>query len=417
MIRRASIRMGICLGLALASQLLDASPAVAQQEPPRSIIRLGGATRFTAPVNDVSALATTMGRATIREDLATVFEQAGMPALAMEAQRKLAVGEVTVATLPQGTTIQWMALRRQGPNVVRNLRWDGDAPLQGFEFTVDDLQQTYHFFVPAVCGNVSLISQEPSREAMRLAQVEKDAAAREAAIQAAAAAAEKARMAQEQYEAAEQARMAAAQAAAEQARMAQEQYEAAEQARLAAEQALAHYQAALERDLRVRPFVAGFAGKQQRQYDDTDPAGLGRLPVYGEGPGLPLKDVPAFFDTQLGVKGGVARKMSDRWTFAPAIGLAPNLDATDRTLLFGDAEIDFLFTSGAYLGTGVTFWDVTRSESITAGWLGTFGVPVWHSDERMNQALIAVEYRQLFDRLSDHDVNYQFWGGLKYVYR
>ena len=336
--------------------------------------------------------ATTMGRATIREDLATVFEQAGMPALAMEAQRKLAVGEVTVATLPQGTTIQWMALRRQGPNVVRNLRWDGDAPLQGFEFTVDDLQQTYHFFVPAVCGNVSLISQEPSREAMRLAQMEKDAAAREAAIQAAAA-------------------------AQEQARMAQEQYEAAEQARLAAEQALADYQAALERDLRVRPFVAGFAGKQQRQYDDTDPAGLGRLPVYGEGPGLPLKDVPAFFDTQLGVKGGVARKMSDRWTFAPAIGLAPDLDATDRTLLFGDAEIDFLFASGAYLGTGVTFWDVTRSESITAGWLGTFGVPVWRSDERMNQALIAVEYRQLFDRLSDPDVNYQFWGGLKYVYR
>ena len=32
-----------------------------------------------------------------------------------------------------------------------------------------------------------------------------------------------------------------------------------------------------ERDLRVRPFVVGFAGKQQRQYDDTDPAGLGRL--------------------------------------------------------------------------------------------------------------------------------------------
>ena len=233
-IRRASTRMGICLGLALASQLLDASPAVAQQEPPRSITRLGGATRFTAPVNDISALATTMGRATIRDDLATVFEQAGMPALAMEAQRKLAVGEVTVATLPQGTTIQWMALRRQGPNVVRNLRWDGDAPLQGFEFTVDDLQQTYHFFVPAVCGNVSLISQEPSREARRLAQMEQDAAAREAAMQATAA-------------------------AQEQARMAQEQYEAAEQARLAAEQALADYQAALERDLRVRPFVAGFA--------------------------------------------------------------------------------------------------------------------------------------------------------------
>jgi hypothetical protein len=45
------------------------------------------------------------------------------------------------------------------------------------------------------------------------------------------------------------------------------------------------------------------------------------------------------------------------------------------------------------------------------------GVPVWTSDERLDQVLIVIEYRQLFDRGSDPDVNYQFWGGLKYLYR
>ena len=409
MIRRASIgRSAVCFGLAVTCLVLTASAASAQQEPVRSIQALGGQTRFTAPVNDIAALARSMGRPMIQADLATVLERAGMPALAMQVQHNLAVGQVTVATLPQGTVIQWMALRRDGPTVVRNLRWDGNAPLEGFSFAVDDLKQTYHFFVPAICGNVSFIRSEPSLEAARLAEVARADAARAAAAAEAAAARLEAERA-----AAEQARLAAEQAAAaEQARL-QAEWEAGEKVRLAAEQALADYLAALEQDLRVRPFVAGFYGKQQRQYDDTDPAGLGRLPIIAP----PLVDVPAFFDALLGVKGGVALKMSEHVRFAPAIGVAANLDETDRTTLFGDAEIDFVFGSGAYLGTGLTFWDFTHSDFITSGWLGTVGIPLWRSDERMNQLLLAAEWRQFFDRPSDPDVNFQFWGGLKYLFK
>ena len=418
MIRRASPRSAVCFGLAVTCFVLAVSTASAQQEPVRSLRNLGGPTRFTAPVNDIGALARTMGRAMIRADLATVLERAGMPALTMQVQNMLAVGQVTVATLPQGTRIEWMALRRGGPDVVRNLRWDGDAPLEGFSFTVDDLKQTYHFFVPEICGNVSLVRREPSLEAARLAALAKADAARAEAERAAAekarmaaaqaaAAAEKARMAAEQAAAAEKARLAAERAAAEK-----------EKARLAAEQqAEADRLAAEERDLRVRPFIAGLVGIQERQYDDTDPAGLGRLPIRSAGPGLPLLDVPAFFDSLLGVKGGVALKMTDHWTFAPAFGVAANLHETERTTLFGDAEFDFVFGSGGYLGTGLTFWDFTHTESFTPGWLGTAGVPIWQSDVRMHQLLFAFEYRQLFDRLSDPDVNYQFWGGLKYLFK
>jgi hypothetical protein len=392
--------------------VLAASTAFAQQEPPSSVTSLGGATRFVDPVNDVGALARSMGRPTIQADLATVLATAGMPALSEQVQHNLAVGQVTEGALPQGTVIQWMALRRGTPDISRNIRWDGDAPLEGFAFTVDDLDQTYHFFVPSICGNVALIRSEPSLEAARLAGLAEEDAAR-AAAEEAYEAAEQARIAAEEA-AEERARIVAEQeAATEQARLAQEQYEAAEEARLAAEQELADFLAARERDLRVRPFLAGFVGKQQRQYDNTDPAGLGRLPV----PEVPLVDVPAFYDTLVGLKSGVALKLAEHVTFAPAIGVAANVDEADRTSLFADVEIDFVFGPGAYVGTGVTFWDLTRSDSITPGWLGTAGVPLWTGDERLNQALFSVEYRQFFDRMSDPDVNYQFWGGLKYLFR
>ena len=399
MIRRASTRRGVCLGLALTSLLLGASPAVAQQEPPRSITRLGGVTRFTAPVNDISALATTMGRAAIQVDLATVLEAAGMPGVIMDVQHSLAVGQVTAATLPPGTVIEWMALRRAGPEVVRNLRWDGEAPLPGFEFTVDDLSETYTFFVPAICGNLALVGRQPSLEAARRAEAARLVAAREDAARAAAQ--EAARLAAE-YEAALEAQRAAV-AAAEAA--------AVEQARLEAEQTPAEYLAALERDLRVRPVLAGFFGTQQRQYDDTDSAGLGRLPL--EVPRL--VDVPAFFDSLLVVKGGVAVKLAEHVAFAPAVGVAVNIDDIERTSLFADAEIDVLFGPGAYVGTGVTVRDLTHIDSVTAGVLLTAGVPVWKSDARMDQLLFGVEYRYLYAPLSDPDVNYQFWVGLKYV--
>ena len=322
-----------------------------------------------------------------------------MPGVIMDVQHRLAVGQVTAATLPPGTVIEWMALRLAGPEVVRNLRWDGEAPLPGFEFTVDDLSETYTFFVPAICGNLALVGRQPSLEAARRAEVARLDAAREDAARAAAQ--EAARLAAE-YEAALEAQRAAV-AAAEAA--------AAEQARLAAEQTPAEYLAALERDLRVRPVLAGFFGTQQRQYDDTDSAGLGRLPL--EVPRL--VDVPAFFDSLLVVKGGVAVKLAEHVAFALAVGVAVNIDDIERTSLFADAEIDVLFGPGAYVGTGVTVRDLTHSDSVTAGVLLTAGVPVWKSDARMDQLLFGVEYRYLYAPLSDPDVNYQFWVGLKYV--
>jgi hypothetical protein len=104
-------------------------------------------------------------------------------------------------------------------------------------------------------------------------------------------------------------------------------------------------------------------------------------------------------------------------TFSPALGIAFNLDEADRTSGFGDAEINFVFANGSFLGTGVTMWDFTRSQIFTLGWLGTAGYPIWRSDARKHALQFNVEWRQMFDRLSDPDVNYQFWGGLRYTFK
>ena len=72
---------------------------------------------------------------------------------------------------------------------------------------------------------------------------------------------------------------------------------------------------------------------------------------------------------------------------------------------------------GGSLGTGLTLWDFTHGDSFTLGWLGTAGFPVWKSDMKRHQLDLSVEWRQFFDRMSDPDVNYQFWGGLRYMFK
>jgi hypothetical protein len=242
-----------------------------------------------------------MSRPAIQTDLGTVLQRAGLPALTAQVQSILSLGEVTATTLAQGTTIEWMALRRGGPNVVRNVRWDGNAPLEGFQFTIDDMNETYTFFVPQICGNLSLVRREPSLEAARRASAAAELAKAEMA---------KAEMAKAEMAKAEAAKAAAAKAEAARLEAARLEAERAEAARLeAARQEAARAEAArqaeearlaLERELRVRPFVAGLFGKQQRQYDDTDPANVGQL----------TNPVPAFGDPLVGFALGTESFLS-----------------------------------------------------------------------------------------------------------
>lgn len=395
-----------------------ADEAAAQLAPSqvRPIRQLGGSTRFTPPVNTVGALQKTMSQPRIQTDIRAVLEMDNLGSLTGEVTRILSSGMVMETTVSNGTTFLWMALRRGGrPEISRNLRWDGDKPLEGFQFVIDDLKETYTFFVPKICGNLSLVSREPSRESARRAEE-----ARKAEAAKAAAAAEAARKAEEARKAAEAQKEADAKKAAEarqaeekrkldeerkaaEARSAEEARKKAEQDRLAAE----------DEALTFRPFFAGYFGKQQRQYDEDDPAEIGFV--------MPDNTVTAFGNALFGVKGGVqinvAGYMESGFMFTPAIGVAINLEEVDRTSLFGDLELGYTFARGFSLGTGLTLWDFTHGDQFTFGWLGTAAFPVWNNETKRHRLDANFEWRQFFDRMSDPDVNYQFWGGLRYMFK
>lgn len=385
----------------------------------RPIRQLGGSTRFTRPVNTVGELQKMFSQPRIQSDVRAVLEMDNLGASSAEVNRILGGGMVMETTISPGTRLEWMALRRGGrPTTVTRVQWAGNKPLEGYQFVIDNLTETLTFFVPKICGNISLMSREPSREAARRAEEARKAEAAKAA--AAAAAADAARKAEEARKAAEaqkeaEARKAAEARQAEEKRKLDEERKAAEARRAeeARKKAEDDRLAAEDEALTFRPFFAGYFGKQQRQYDEDDPAELGFI--------HPDNTVSAFGDALFGVKGGVqinvAGYMESGFMFTPAIGVAINLEEVDRTSLFGDLEVGYTFARGFSLGTGLTLWDFTHGEQFTFGWLGTAAFPVWKNETKRHRLDANFEWRQFFDRMSDPDVNYQFWGGLRYMFK
>ena len=376
--------------------------------------RLNTAYRFTPPVRTVEALRRTMSRANTQRDIGTLLEQAGLASLRVEVLRNLSEGTVTRTSVEPGTMIPWMAERRRGrPLIMRPTQWAGRAAFQAHQFEIDDRVNTYPFIVPLDCGNLSLLRQEPSRIAAReREEAARAEAARAAAAQAAAdkAAADKAAADKAAADKAAADKAAADKAAAEKAaqdKAAAEKAEAdrrAEEARKAEEARIA----AENRALAVRPFVAGYFGKQQRQYDEIDPAGLGAA----------VNPVRRYGDALAGAKFGVALRLGDsKWSFNPAIGFAGNLEEGDRSSLLLDTPIVFNFQNGVHLGSGLSLWDFNHDKITTFSWLGEAGFPIWKSEPKKHQLDFQVEWRQFFDRGSDPDTNYMFWGGLRYLFK
>ena len=377
--------------------------------------RLNTAYRFTPPVRTVDALKRTMSRANTQRDIGTLLQQAGLESLQAEVLRNLTEGTVTSTSVEPGTSIPWMAERRRGrPLIMRPTQWAGRAAFQAHQFEIDDRVNTYTFIVPLDCGNLSLLRQEPSRIAAR----EREEAARAEAARAAAAKAEADRAAAAKAEAdrAAAAKAAADKAAADKAAAdkaaaakaeADRQAEAArqaEEARKAEEARLA----AENRALAMRPFIGGYFGKQQRQYDAVDPADLG----------IDSNPVNRYGDAQVGAKVGVAMRLKQsKWSFNPAVGFAWNLEESARSAGLVDMPIVYNFTQGTHFGSGVSFYDFTHKDIRTFAWLGEAGFPLWKSEPKKHQLDFQIEWRQFFDRGSDPDTNYQFWGGLRYLFK
>jgi hypothetical protein len=127
--------------------------------------------------------------------------------------------------------------------------------------------------------------------------------------------------------------------------------------------------------------------------------------------------IGSFCDPLLGVKGGVQFQISPHFMIAPAAGIALNLDEGGRTSLFAEAEFNYTFDNGGYVGPGIGIWDFNHGDNVTPYLLIGFGVPLTRYDDNRARLLFVGESRLFFDEFDEIDNNYQFWAGIRYVFR
>jgi hypothetical protein len=339
------------------------SNASGQVSTERVMRRLGGSTRFSPPVRTVDALRKMAGAN--RGDLTKVLDLAGLSGISNQVLETLTSGAVTETTFATGDRLEWMALRRKGkPDIIRNLRWGGSKPFEAFRFTIETPTAVHTFIVPKACGNLALASTET--KAPPPAPAPKPAPAPPPPPPPPPPKPQPA--------------------------------PPPAPAPPAVTPAPPPQPAPAPLD-RVDPFIMGAFGKQRRTIQEGDVV------------------IGSFCDPLFGVKGGVQFQVTPKFMLAPAVGVAFNFDESDRTAVFADFETNYTFDNGGYIGTGIGLWDIFDGDNITPNLLVHFGVPLSKYADNRARLLFVAESRLFFDEFSDIDNNYQFWAGVRYVFR
>jgi hypothetical protein len=154
-------------------------------------------------------------------------------------------------------------------------------------------------------------------------------------------------------------------------------------------------------------FVDGAFGKERRERPVSE---LSAVPA-----GLPADATFGQCSPMLGLKAGVAKRFSNDWEVAGDVGVGLMFVDTNEKVrknpLFIDVEANKYLANGMFLGTGISLWDLTRSDTFTPAWLVHFGVPL-NKGARIPVYFLG-EGRLFFDNIDSVDNNYQFWGGVR----
>ncbi len=117
----------------------------------------------------------------------------------------------------------------------------------------------------------------------------------------------------------------------------------------------------------------------------------------------------------LGVKFGVAKRFQSDWEVAGALGAAISLVTDEhkvkKSALFIDGEVNRYFSGDFFIGTGLSFWDLTRGDTRTAAWLLHFGIPL--SRSARVPVFFLGEGRLFLNHLGDISNNYLVWAGVR----
>jgi hypothetical protein len=394
--------LALCVSLVGVLELVSATTAYAQAaDNYKTLTRLGGGTRFDAPLKNAAAVQKWVVKKRTQKAITAIMDKAGVAQLTptvIDIFTKADPAQLKETEIQPGGTFVWMAFRRGGtkPDIVRNVKWGGKKPVSGFMFIIDDMVQTYTFFLPKPCANLSLVSSEPSREKAR-----QDAEA-----------AEKARIEKERIDK-EKAAADAAKLEAERRERERLEKERLEKERLQKEQTEKERQIAEQRE-KERIEAERVAAVKKAKWDIFGGAYFGKERRTRE---IITNSYESLCSPLAGVKLGTEYKASPNFKIAPSFGVALNFEDSSYSSVFAEVEGDVYTTNGkTFVGAGAGVWDFTHSDYVAPSILVHAGQQIW-TNAKMDKLFFEGEGRLFLSSENGLENNYQFWFGLRYVIR
>jgi hypothetical protein len=389
-------RIGVVSLAALSCLLVSTAVSAQSADGYRDARRLGGATSFFRPAltnsDSVKRMAAGPG---VEADIRKVLGDAGIPETSDAVIRMLSGGAPTTSVgscsdarpqegvmvecdFQRGSTLEWMAYRPnigkrdRTPELLRKFRWAGRQSFKAFLFRVTSNNRTYTFVVPKPCSNLSLMSMVEAPRPTPPPPVPPAPAP----VVAPPAPTPAPRVEPTPAPAPEPPAMQAAPVAASAKRS---------------------------------PFFVDFLGGKERRVRPI--AGLETIagaPVSANADGGEYAQCSPLF----GVKFGVAKRFANDVELAGSGGVALSLVSDDDKVrehqLFVDVELN-KYVGRGFIGTGISAWDITDSETFTPAVLLQFGVPLTAS----NRVYFIGQGRMFLDHADDVQNNYLVWGGVR----
>jgi len=117
----------------------------------------------------------------------------------------------------------------------------------------------------------------------------------------------------------------------------------------------------------------------------------------------------------IGLKLGVHKKFESKWELGGTFGLGAvflfDHDTTNQWPWFVDVEVN-RYIGRAFIGTGLSFWDITRGDLWTPAGDLRFGLPLGHHPS--HPIYFIGEGRWYFWNKTNLDTHRQMWGGLRF---
>jgi len=368
----------VSVGLAAVVTLMSVSAAAAQPardaEGYRNARRLGGSTSFHKPsLTNPASLKRMVGIKGMADDVRKVLSDAGLSDTSSDVLAMLsggapvtAVGSCSTAMpvegvmvecdFQPGATLEWMAYRPnigrgdRTPTRIEKFRWAGRQSFKTFLFRVTEDNRIHTFIVPKECGNLSLMSVQEIRRETPPAPAPPPPPP-PVMVETAPAIA----------------------------------------------------------SVKASPFFFDVLAGKDRRVRPTD----GRENLDGSAV-FPSAGAGEFAQCSplVGLKFGMAKRFANDFELAGAVGVALSLVTDDKEVrehqLFADVELNKYVGSG-FIGTGISLWDITHSDTITPAWMLHFGIPL----SKARPIYFIGEGRMYLDNADDIKNNYLLWGGLR----